>query len=251
MRKPRCYAVDDEPLALASLERLLRASGRAELVGSQTDPALAITEVSALAPDVLFLDIHMPEIDGFQLLASLRRAPLVVFTTAYDQYALRAFEVNSLDYLLKPINEDRLAGTLARMEERLAAPPAELASLLARLGGAYAQPSYLNRVATRKGDRLALVNVDDISHFVSEHRYTYAVTGHGRCLLDLSLGELETRLDPARFLRIHRSAIVNLASVDQISRWFAGRVHVKLKDQTELTVSRDRVTALRQALGLP
>ncbi len=250
MRKPRCYAVDDEPLALASLVRLLGASGRVEVVGQTTDPELAIAEIPTLAPDVLFLDIHMPEIDGFQLLASLRRAPYVVFATAYDHYAVKAFEVNSLDYLLKPISEERLAASLDRVTERLSAPPPELASLLTRLSGAFPAPSYLQRVGTRKRDQLILIPVGDVTHFISEHRYTYAQTPQGRFLLELSLADLESRLNPAQFLRIHRSVIVNLQCVDQISRWFAGRVLVRLKDKSELTVSREKVAVLRRALGL-
>jgi two-component system LytT family response regulator len=111
-------------------------------------------------------------------------------------------------------------------------------------------PSFLQRVGTRKGDRLVLIPVGEVTHFVSENRYTYAQTAQGRFLLELSLAELETRLDPARFLRIHRSIIANLECVDQISRWFAGKVLVRLKDDTELAVSRDKVDALKQALGL-
>jgi two-component system LytT family response regulator len=250
MPKPRCYAVDDEPLALASLVRLLEESERVEVVGKTSDPEVALAEIPTVAPDVLFLDIHMPEIDGFQLLASLHRAPYVVFATAYDHHAVRAFEVNSLDYLLKPINEERLATALDRVAERLATAPPELASLLTRLSSALPAPAYLQRVGTKKGDRLVLIPVADVTHFVSEHRYTYAQTAQGRFLLELSLAELETRLDPTRFLRIHRSAIVNLQFVDQISRWFAGRVLVRLKDKCELTVSREKVAMLRQALGL-
>lgn len=250
MPKPRCYAVDDEPLALASLVRLLESSGRVEIIGKTTDPERAISEIPTLAPDVLFLDIHMPEIDGFQLLASLPHAPCVIFATAYDHHAVRAFEVNSLDYLLKPINEDRLATSLDRLEQRLSAPPPELASLLSRLSHVLPAPSFLQRVGTRKGDRLVLLPVCDVTHFISENRYTYAQTAQGKHLLELSLADLETRLDPARFLRIHRSIIVNLEYVDQISRWFAGRVLVRLKDSNELAVSRDKVEPLRRALGL-
>lgn len=250
MPNPRCYAVDDEPLALAALVRLLNDTGRVEIVGQATDPAVALAEIPQLAPDALFLDIHMPEIDGFQLLAGLSRAPHVIFATAYDHHAVRAFEVNSLDYLLKPIDEVRLSASLDRLDQRLAAPPAELAALLTRLAGVMPSHVYLQRVATRKGDRFTLIQVSEVTHFLSEHRYTYAQTAQGRALLDLSLTELEARLDPTQFLRIHRSAIVNLQHVDQISRWFAGRVMVKLKDKTELTVSRDRVALLRQSLGL-
>ncbi len=131
-----------------------------------------------------------------------------------------------------------------------AAPPPELASLLTRLSGAFPAPSYLQRVGTRKGDRLVLIPVVEVTYFISEDRYTYAQTPQGRFLLELSLAELESRLNPAQFLRIHRSTIVNLQCVDQISRWFAGRVLVRLKDNNELTVSREKVAVLRHALGL-
>jgi len=247
---PRCYAVDDEPLALASIVRLLKASVRVEVVGQSTDSGLAISEITTLAPDILFLDIHMPEIDGFQLLASLPKAPHVVFATAYDHHAVRAFEVNSLDYLLKPINEGRLKTSLDRLNERLSVPPTELASLLSKLSSSFTSPSWLQRVATRKGDRLSLIPVSEVTHFISEDRFTYASTAQGRFLVDLSLTDLEARLDPAHFLRIHRASIVNVQCVEQISRWFAGRVHVQLKDKSELTVSRDKVNVLREKLGL-
>ncbi len=128
-------------------------------------------------------------------------------------------------------------------ETELLAPPA-------RLSGALPAPSYLQRVGTRKGDRLVLIPVGDVTYFISEHRYTYAQTAQGRFLLELSLADLESRLNPAQFLRIHRSAIVNLQCVDQISRWFAGRVLVRLKDRNELAVSREKVAVLRRALGL-
>jgi two-component system, LytTR family, response regulator len=246
-RVPRCYCVDDEALALATLVRLLRASGRAEVVGQATDPKLAIEEIDRLAPDVLFLDIHMPEIDGFQLLSSLRKVPYFVFATAYDHHAVRAFEVNSLDYLLKPVSEDRLSASLDRLIDRLAAPLSpDVGALLAAI-----QPfRFLQRVGTRKGDALSLIAVQDVLYFLSEHRYTYAQTAQGRFLLELSLAELEARLNPAQFLRIHRSTIVNLQCVDQVSRWFAGRILVRLQDKTELRVSRDKVAELRLALGL-
>src|SRR5262245_24691299 len=116
MNKPRCYLVDDEELSLSTLLRMLKASGRAEIVGFSTDPVEAIKDVERLEPDVLFLDIQMPEIDAFELLSRLARQPLVVFTTAYDQYALQAFDTNSIDYLLKPIEEERLARALDRLE---------------------------------------------------------------------------------------------------------------------------------------
>jgi two-component system LytT family response regulator len=251
----RCYLVDDEELPLSSLERMLRETRRVEIAGASTDPAVALAEIQRLRPDALFLDIHMPQLDGFQLLAALPSPPLVVFTTAYDHHAVRAFEVNSVDYLLKPVNSERLLESIARLERQLEkrdpAPP-PLDRILETVAAALQPREWLKRVGTQSGDSVSLLDVDEISHFVSEDRYTYACTDRGRFLVGLSLGDLEARLSPAQFLRIHRSALVNLQQVAQISRWFAGRVLVRLRnrDRTELPVSRDKVAALRRALGV-
>lgn len=243
---PRCYVVDDEELALASMLRLLRETGRVEIAGHTTDPAAAIEEIRFLAPDVLFLDIHMPEIDGFQLLAVLPQPPQVVFTTAYDHHAVRAFEVNSVDYLLKPVSRERLNEALDRLAARTQFPP--IAELLRSL----APPKYLRRVSTTRGEHITLIDVAEVTHFMAKDRYTFACTGRGEFLIDLTLAELESRLDPTEFLRVHRSSIVNLRFVERVSRWLAGRLLVRLKDRagTEITVSRDKAALLRQALDL-
>lgn len=246
-----CYVVDDEELCLFSLVRMLGQSGKTEVVGSSTDPTRAVGEIQALHPQVLFLDIHMPDMDGFQVLAALPTPPLVVFTTAYDQFAVRAFEVNSVDYLLKPIGCERLQQSLDRLANQVPErhrPP--LDTVLASVAEALRPKGWLQRVGIQSGENTTLLDLDQVTHFLSEDRYTYACTESGRFLVDPSLGELETRLDPARFLRIHRSTIVNLRAIQQISRWFAGRVLVRLRDHTELTVSRDKVRRLRAALGL-
>ncbi len=248
----RCYLVDDEELPLASLARMLRESERVEICGSSMDPAAAVDEIRRLQPDALFLDIHMPQLDGFQLLAALPSPPLVVFTTAYDRYAVRAFEVNSIDYLLKPVSPERLWESVARLEGRLHGPSPPLDRILETVTAALRPREYLKRVGTQAGDNIALIEVQQISHFISEDRYTYACTDRGRFLIGLSLAELESRLSPAQFLRVHRSAIVNLQFVAQISRWLAGRVLVRLRnhDRTEVPVSRDKVASLKQALGV-
>jgi DNA-binding LytR/AlgR family response regulator len=219
----------------------------------QTAIPRAVEEIDRLAPDALFLDIHMPEIDGFQLLERLSQTPHVIFTTAYDQHAVRAFEVNSLDYLLKPVSEERLILSIARLEERCrGTPPPAVHDLLAQLAQALPNRRWMERITTRHGDHFLLIELREVTHFLSRDRYTFACTGAGEYLVNLSLGDLETRLDPGKFLRIHRSAIVNLSAVDRLSRWFAGQLMVRLKDpaHTELTVSREKVAKLREALGL-
>jgi len=251
----RCYLVDDEELSLSALERMLRHSGRVEIAGSSTDSALAIGEIQNLHPDALFLDIHMPGIDGFQLLSALPQPPLVVFTTAYDHYAVRAFQVNSVDYLLKPIAPERLLDAVSRLERQLLMHRTNswpIERVLSAVADAVKPRAWLQRVGTQSGENIALLDVDQVTHFVSEDRYVYACTERGRFLVTGSLSDLETRLDPAHFLRIHRSTIVNLRSIDQVSRWFAGRILVRLRnrERTELPVSRDKVRQLREALGL-
>jgi two-component system LytT family response regulator len=256
MSKPRCYLVDDEELSLGALHRMLIASRRADVVGFATDPAQAIDEIERLEPDLLFLDIHMPEIDGFELLSRLPGQPFVIFTTAYDQHALRAFETNSVDYLLKPIDEHRLLRALEKLEGRWPDRPRRgglhIDEALLRVAEILKPRNFLRRVGSQTARGVSLIEVERVTHFISEDRYTYACTDTGRFLIDFSLAVLEERLDPACFVRIHRSAIVNLSYVDQVSGWFAGRFHVRLRDKarTELPVSRSNVNKLRHTLGL-
>jgi two-component system LytT family response regulator len=252
MSRLRCYAVDDEELSLASLLRLLEGSGRADVVGASCDPVQAVQEIRRLQPEALFIDIHMPELDGFALLRELARPPLVVFTTAYHQHAVRAFEVNSVDYLLKPITTARLMQALQRLEERIAHPAPDIGQLLEQLAAQLKPFPYLRRVASQRGEQTLLIEVSEVTHFQAEDRFTYAVTADGKLLVSVPLSDLEKRLDPACFVRIHRSVIVNLAYVDTVSRWFGGRLLIRLKDRagTELPVSRANVGRLREALGL-
>ena len=242
------FVVDDEPLAVQRLVRLLTRSGRIEVAGSATDPQVAIRALSERPVDVLFLDIHMPEIDGFALLERLERAPLVVFTTAHDEHALRAFQVLAIDYLLKPIDQAQLDRALDKLERVAAAPaaaPAALAELLDMVRSPRAQP----RIASRLGDRVTLLDLDAVSHFHASDRLTYAVSGGKDHVVDETLAALERRLDPAQFVRIHRSALVNLRFVAELRGDGAGLV-VVLRDDTQLPVARDRVRPLKDRLGI-
>ena len=255
----RAYMVDDEPLALKRLRRLLQAGGRVEVVGGTTDPAAALEFLLNEAVDVLFLDIQMPGMNGFELLARLPAQPPVVFTTAYDEYALRAFEVNSVDYLLKPIEPPKLERALKKLELlRDAGGPgearAQLQSLMARLAGALSQaPREADeRICSRAGDRVLFVEVEKITHFFSEDKLTYAATETRNYVVDQTISELEKRLGPKGFARVHRATLVNLRLVDELYRWFGGRMLVRMKgkNRAELTVARDHVRSLKERLGL-
>lgn len=250
----RAYVVDDEPLAVKRLSRLLTATGRVRIVGSATDPEDALTFLSANEVDVLFLDVQMPGMNGFDLLARLSAPPMVVFTTAYDRYAVKAFEVNSIDYLLKPVEKSRLAAALDRLE-RFRGEPArpDLRPLLDEVRAALRMgPStFPDRIASRVGERVQLVELGRITHFFAKDKLTYAAAGGKDYVVDATIAELETRLDPRQFLRIHRAMLLNTSWVHEVHAWFGGRLLARLRDEkrTELVVARDRVKALRERLG--
>lgn len=256
----RVYLVDDEALALRRLERMLRDTGRVEIAGSSCDPVLAQQEIELLAPQAIFLDIQMPEMTGFELLAGLGEQPLVVFTTAYDQYALRAFEVNSIDYLLKPVEETALDRALSKLE-RIAGgetPRPQLATLLEQVNAALrgktgaGGPEGLERIASRVGERVHFIDLSRVTHFFAEDKLTYAATAEKNWVIDKTITELEQKLDARRFVRVHRSTVVSLAYVDELYPWFGGRMMLRLRDprKTEITVARDRLKELKERLGL-
>jgi len=250
----RAYVVDDERLAVERLTRLLEATGRVTLSGSTTDPDAALTFLRTAEVDVLFLDIQMPGLSGFELLEQLARPIPVVFTTAFDQYALDAFATNSIDYLLKPVQPERLNRALDKLSRLSGQPPQDVRALARELAAALAasgRERRLDRVASRVGERTTIVEVSRVTHFFSKDKLTFAVSGGREHVIDHTLSELETRLDPRRFVRIHRATILNLAYVQELHPGVDGML-VRLKDEarTELGVARDRVRELKERLGI-
>ena len=238
--KLRAYLVDDEPLALERLKRLLAATGSVEVIGSATEPEEAVAALTADPPDLCFLDIEMPRLNGFDVLARLPRQPIVIFTTAYDQYALKAFEVNSIDYLLKPIDPRQLERALTKAE-RLLGAPVEIQSIVGKLAASLqTRPEYPERIASRLGDRLSFIDLARVTHFLAEDKLTYAVADGKRYCVDHTIAELENKLNPRHFLRIHRATLVNIAWIKELSALPGGGLNLRLKDGTDLTVARDR-----------
>jgi two-component system LytT family response regulator len=236
MSRLRAYLVDDEPLALKRLGRLLEQTGRVEIVGSSADP-------------------QMPDLSGFEMLWRLEPQPFVVFTTAYSQFALQAFEVHSVDYLLKPIDEKQLERALTKLDRVRGGmePKPQLEKLLQQLASALpANRAYPARLPSRLGDRIEFVEVARVTHFYANEKLTYAATPKKDYVVDSTISELEQTLDPAKFVRIHRSTIVNLDFVRELYAWFSERMMVRINDgkDTELTVARDRVKMLKERLGL-
>jgi two-component system LytT family response regulator len=265
----RAYVVDDEPLAVKRLTRMLQATGRVELVGSSSDPDAALEFLRAHPVDALFLDIQMPGLTGFELLERLDRQPFVIFTTAYDRYALDAFEVNSIDYLLKPIEPERLDRALDKLERlrmgtegsEASGRGADLKALARELAAqlsagtstdAASKPATLFRIASRVGERTTVLDVSRISHFSAKDKLTFAILGGREHVVDYTLTELEARLDARRFMRIHRGTIANIGFVQELFPDVDGGLLVRLKDEqkTELSVARDRVRELKDRLGI-
>lgn len=257
------YLVDDEPLAIERLRRLLAVFPHLQIDGAAIDPAQAaefLNSAEAELIDVLFLDIQMPGMNGFELLGRLAHQPFVIFTTAYDQHALRAFETNAIDYLLKPIEPEGLERALAKLGRmRPVAKPEwqqnpDLAALLHDLALSLqrTQTGYPHRIASRLGERISFLDLDEVTHFFAQDKLTFAVANGRKHVIDQTIVELEHRLDPQKFLRIHRAALVNVDWVHEVNSWFAGRVVLTLKDaqHTQLTVARDRVRSVKERLGI-
>ena len=250
----RAYVVDDEQLAVQRLSRLLVETGRVVVAGSSSDPEAALAALRDADVDVVFLDIQMPGMTGFELIAQLDRNVPVVFTTAYDRYALEAFAVNSIDYLLKPVETARLEKALDKLE-RFSGPAApaapDIRALAKQLAKELSPGRKLERIASRVGERTTVLDVARVTHFFARDKLTFAVASGREHIIDVTLAELDSLLDARRFVRVHRATIVNVVFVQELYPGVDGLL-VRLKDEgkTELSVARDRVRELKERLGI-
>jgi two-component system LytT family response regulator len=227
----KALIIDDERIARRELRRLLAAHERIEIVGEARTGEEALDLVGRLEPDVLFLDVRMPGMSGFDLLQHLDDVPQVIFTTAYDEYALKAFEVSALDYLVKPVSPARLASAVAKLRPRAAG-------------------SRLEQVFVKDGERCWLVRVMDIFLLESEGNYTRLYFAHERPLVPRSLAALQERLDPAVFFRAGRSHIVNLKWIERVEPVAGGNLQVVHRGGTTVEMSRRQSARFREALSL-
>lgn len=239
--KYKTILIDDEPLALRRLERLLRPhASLIEIVDQATSGSEAVAKINSVKPDLIFLDIQMPELDGFEVLERLTYLPLIIFSTAYDEYALKAFETNSIDYLLKPVDPTRLKRALDKLKRLSQGEKSDFQMQLQNLLGAL-KAFKTKRIQVRIGDRIRLLDVQDIYFFRAEDRYVVAYTFDDSFLLNQSLNQVAKELPGDDFVRIHRSAIINLNHLEDIVKWFSGTYRVRMRDKnkTELPVSRN------------
>ena len=257
----RALVVDDEPAARAAIRGLLADDPEIHVVGECADGRTALEAIEREAPDLLFLDIQMPEMDGFTLLRRLDPAaiPVVVFVTAYDQYALRAFEVHALDYLLKPFDDERFQEAVAHAKQqvrhgKLGALSEQLAALLEGVARPTPQSAprngqYLKRLAIKAGGRVTILGVKDIDWIEAEGDCVKIHAGRAWHLLRETMKHLERQFDPARFVRIHRSTIVNVERIKELQPYFRGEHVVILHDGTSLKLSRGYKEHLEAAVG--
>ena len=255
----RTLVVDDEALARETLRRLLADDAEIDVVGDCAGGEEAARRIRESAPDIVFLDVQMPEVDGFEVLRRARpaRVPAVVFVTAYDAYALRAFEVEALDYLLKPFDDERFYRTLERAKARVREQRVHrlTSRLVQELGAAPpmvepAGPRFPERIGVKVEGRILFVRLDEVDWIEAADYCVRIHTGGRFYLLREPLRDLEARLDPARFFRVHRSALVNLARIRELQPHFHGEYVVLMQDGARLRLSRGRRDALHRLLGM-
>ena len=258
--KIRTLIVDDEPLARRNLRVLLEKDPQIEIVDECRNGREAVKAIKALSPDLIFLDIQMPELDGFDVLARVgpERIQAIIFVTAFDQYALKAFEVHALDYLLKPFDDERFAFALRRAKSQIEAREINRVSkrLLALLEERESQresstsdKNYLTRLMIKSAGRVVLLKVDEVDFIEADGNYAKLHVGRKAHLLREKMHDLEGRLDPAKFVRIHRSVIVNLDRIKEMHPHFNGDYIVVLEDGRQLRLSRTRRENLEARLN--
>lgn len=261
-KKIRTLIVDDEPLARQNIRLLLAGDAEVEIVGEAGDGAAALRAIRKLAPDLVFLDVQMPEMSGFDVLEQLGASelPAVVFVTAFDHYALRAFEVHALDYLLKPFDDARFEKALRQAktqigQREISQLSQRLLALLEERGAETRAPSrkgaqaYMTRLLVKTSGRVFFLKADEIDWVEAADYYVKLHVGRKSHLLRETMAELESKLDPEKFVRIHRSSIVNLDRVREMHPLFGGEYAVVLHDGTELKLSRARREQLERLLN--
>ena len=245
----RAVIVDDEKPARMRLARLLRENDDVRVIGEASSGMEALEIIRREKPDLIFLDIRMPGLTGFDVLEKLGKSPYVVFTTAFDRYALRAFEENAVDYLLKPIGVEKLARAVDKMRRIMSSSGGYSGDIPALIEKLVREKVYLKRISVSSGDRIHIFPVESIHFFLAEDKYTFLAEKDGSHIVSFSLKELESKLDPECFIRVHRNCIVNLDKVASVHRWFGGRLLLKMKNGKEITVSRNHAPRFRERIN--
>ena len=253
--KIKALIADDESLARKFIRRMLKDDPEVEIVGECNNGKTTVAMIRKHNPDVVFLDVQMPEMNGFAVLEAVgvERLPEIVFTTAYEQYAVRAFELHALDYLLKPFDQTRFKDALRHAKERLNQRDQEDGRLQINelLESVRAKSKYLERLIVKADGRISFLNTREINWIEADDKYVHLHTAKGSRMIRQTLSAMESQLDPKKFLRIHRSAMVNVERIKELQPMFNGEHVVILEDGTKLTLSRNFKGKLFELLGKP
>src|SRR5262249_19756721 len=253
--KVTALIVDDEALARKFIRRMLKEDRDVEVVGECNDGKSAVAMIQKHKPAIVFLDVQMPAMDGFTVLEAigLERLPEIIFTTAYEKYAIRAFELHALDYLLKPFDQTRFQDAIHHAKERLSQhqPDAGRLQISALLENVKAQSKYLERLIIKADGPISFLHTRDINWIEADDKYVHLHTAKASRMVRQTLSAMETQLDPKQFQRIHRSAIVNIERIKELEPTFNGEHVVLLDDGTKLTLSRTYREKLFERMGKP
>ena len=249
----RALIVDDESLARERIRDMLASDAEIEVLADCANGQEAIEAIKYHAPDLIFLDVEMPGIDGFAVLEALQPAPLpvTIFVTAYDQYAVRAFEVYALDYLLKPFDRERFEKAVRRAKAHIQNEKSDNLTqrILSALEEIKTKPVHLERLVIKMNGHVFFVKSEEIDWLEAEGNYVRLHAGKESYLLRDTISALETQLDPKRFVRVHRSAIVNIDRIQELQPWFHGEYRIILREGVQLTLSRSYREKLHELLG--
>jgi two-component system LytT family response regulator len=251
----RALIADDEALARKFIRRMLKDDHDVEIVGECSDGKETVAMIRKQNPDVVFLDVQMPEMDGFAVLESIgiERLPEIIFATAFEQYAIRAFELHALDYLLKPFDQARFKDAIKHAKERFRSERQNEGrmQITALLESIKNKPQYLDRLMIKAGGRISFLSTEEINWIEADDKYVHLHTGKISPMVRQTLSAMETQLDPKTFRRIHRSAIVNVKRIKELQPLFSGEYSILLEDGTKLTLSRNYKDKLFEFLGKP
>jgi len=245
------YLVEDEKPALKRLETLLAKLPELQIVGKSESGKKAVREIDLLKPDIILLDIHLSDMSGIDILPLIDHTPKLIFTTAFDSYAVQAFELQAVDYLVKPFSESRLHSAIKKTIDQLKTDMGKFNEIKQLLNQWQPQTDFLHRIPSKIGDKIYILNDDDIIYFTSEDKFVFANLFDKKFIINYTLEQLESRLDSSVFFRIHRSKIVNLNYVNTIEPLFAGGYCAMVNDnkKTELSISRSAGKKLKEKLG--
>jgi two-component system LytT family response regulator len=251
----RALIADDEALARKFIRRMLKDDHDVEIVGECSNGKETVAMIRKESPDLVFLDVQMPEMDGFAVLEAIgvERLPEIIFATAYEQYAIRAFELHALDYLLKPFDQTRFKEAIRHAKERFRSERQkegrmQITALLESIGN---KPPYLDRLVIKAGGRITFLRTTDINWIEADDKYVHLHTSKASPMIRQTLGAMEAQLDPKKFRRVHRSAIVNIERIKELQPLFSGEHSILLEDGTKLTLSRNYKEKLFELLGKP